>query len=136
MWDLIQQLLRRLLGLEPRQPEQSNSVVVNVNATPVQRHDYARVESMDRQHPASSTVANLSPPLADQAADPGEMERRLREVPVVASRLNHARDRNAAEAAILYFCRGVDNPAERESRTKTWRIVEQAFAGLRREMPT
>jgi hypothetical protein len=61
---------------------------------------------------------------------PGELEKALRALPRVAAMLNHARNRHAAEAAVLYFCRGVDNPVERNNPTKTWRLVEQAYLEL------
>jgi hypothetical protein len=71
--------------------------------------------------------------IAPTKAVSSDLEQTLRKHPRVAPLLRHKRDQNAADAAVLYFCRGADNPAERKNPTKTWQLVEQAYTELRRQ---
>ena len=127
MWELLSRLLRWVFDLDGPRPEQmNNKVVVNVNLPPP-----LPVVGATHEHRAlRDSEPTNSPPLPTTETI-SEIERQLRAQPRIAGLLRHKRDRGAAEAAILYFCRGVDNFVERENPTKTWKLVEQSYWQLR-----
>ena len=63
---------------------------------------------------------------------PMEMESRLRNDEQVKRRLNHNRDKDAAEAAIQALCYGTPPPVPGWRTTRTWQIILSVYSRLKK----
>ena len=81
----------------------------------------------DGVRPALTGPPPLGQPIANETS---RMERALRQHPIVAARLGHQRDHAAAEAAILFLCRGTPCPVDGWPSTRTWQQIEAVHSKL------
>ena len=81
----------------------------------------------DGVKPASTGPHPVAPPTSHETS---RVEQALRQHPTVAARLGHQRDHAAAEAAILFLCRGKQCPVDGWPLTRTWQQIEAVHSEL------